>query len=340
MSEGLTVVIDRRDLQLSVEHNALRIDHPDGHFQRLPIPLLANLVVYGSPQVRCDVWRKLAEHGVPAVLMPGRGKGDSCWMGAGLASFVHWRQRQFASHACGMRRLAVARWMVQRKFAAKQALLARVGAPAEPVAATLARFGEDAAGARDNASLMGIEGSAARVWYGWMKQRIAAEWNFKGRNRRPPRDPVNALLSLGYTLAVGVMIRHVAAAGFDPYLGFLHEVAPARPALALDLAEALRPGVDAFVIGLTGGVMVPADFSYSETEGCRLSKDARARFYAAWSAWCAQWPEVALSGRAEESVIGEEATPEKDDNVVGVERSARRIVAAFQAELRSPGAVL
>ncbi|WP_071518651.1 CRISPR-associated endonuclease Cas1 [Geitlerinema sp. PCC 9228] len=89
--------------------------------------------------------------------------------------------------------------------------------------------------------IMGIEGICARTYYQALRHWFPEKWGFTGRNRRPPRDPINALLSWGY----GVLLARVFAAcvqgGLDPYLGFFHAIAPYRPNMVLDLMEEFRP---------------------------------------------------------------------------------------------------
>ncbi|HET92276.1 MAG TPA: CRISPR-associated endonuclease Cas1 [Chloroflexi bacterium] len=90
-------------------------------------------------------------------------------------------------------------------------------------------------------SLNGVEGRGAAVYFSVFRCLIQGEeWEFAGRNRRPPRDPVNALLSFGYTVLTHNVESAVRAVGLDPYIGFLHQVAYNRPSLALDLVEEFR----------------------------------------------------------------------------------------------------
>jgi CRISP-associated protein Cas1 len=100
-------------------------------------------------------------------------------------------------------------------------------------------------------SLLGIEGSAAKAYFeefaGMIKPGDDLEptsrftFDFQGRNRRPPRDPVNALLSLAYSMLAKDLTIACYAVGFDPYMGFYHQLRHGRPALALDLMEPFRP---------------------------------------------------------------------------------------------------
>jgi CRISPR-associated protein Cas1 len=129
-------------------------------------------------------------------------------------------------------------------------------------------------------SLMGVEGAGAAAYFGCFNHLLhAPDITFAGRNRRPPRDPVNVLLSLGYTLLANVIQTQVHIAGLDPYLGCLHGVEYGRPSLVLDLMEEFRPIlVDAVVVNVINRRIIrpgdfyrpeeqePAAFDFAETE--------------------------------------------------------------------------
>ena len=112
-------------------------------------------------------------------------------------------------------------------------------------------------------SLLGLEGSASAAYFGVLPWLLKHDWGFSKRQRRPPPDPVNALLSLGYTLLVRQIEAAIHIVGLDPYIGFLHEPAPGRPALALDLMEEFRCIVaDSVVLRcLNGGLITADDFT-------------------------------------------------------------------------------
>jgi CRISPR-associated protein Cas1 len=117
---------------------------------------------------------------------------------------------------------------------------------------------------QDIKTLMGIEGSASKVYFealGPIFKKLG--WNFSGRTRRPPTDPVNALLSLGYTLLFSKIFTFVETASLDPYLGFLHTPDYGKPSLVLDLMEEWRPViVDSLVIRcLAWKIFTPQDFT-------------------------------------------------------------------------------
>jgi len=141
--------------------------------------------------------------------------------------------------------------------------------------------------AADVASIRGIEGSSSASWFRLLPHLLRSPWTFERRSRRPPADPVNALLSLGYTLLNARAVAACDAAGLEVYLGALHQFRPGRPSLACDLIEPLRvPAVDRWAIHcLNRGILKPADFS-PLNGGIRLLPDA---FQITLQSWESEW---------------------------------------------------
>ncbi|MCD8051832.1 MAG: type I-C CRISPR-associated endonuclease Cas1c [Clostridiales bacterium] len=142
-------------------------------------------------------------------------------------------------------------------------------------------------GAETRSELMGIEGIAAKAYFGAFPQMILRNedvFTFDGRNRRPPLDPVNAMLSFAYTLLGNEITGALESVGLDPAVGFLHTVRPGRSSLSLDLLEELRaPLADRFVVTqINLGVFTEKDFAKKENGAVFLTDEARKRFLAAW----------------------------------------------------------
>lgn len=136
-------------------------------------------------------------------------------------------------------------------------------------------------------SLMGIEGSAAKAYFAAFPHLILRNqegFPFDGRNRRPPLDPVNALLSFTYTLLGNEIAGALESVGLDPAVGFLHVLRPGRKSLALDLLEEFRaPLADRFVLSLINlGTITPKDFERKENGAYFLNDNARRTFITAW----------------------------------------------------------
>ena len=136
-------------------------------------------------------------------------------------------------------------------------------------------------------TLRGLEGVGASAYFGVLDDMILNEKDtffFHGRNRRPPLDAVNALLSFAYSLLAQDCASALESVGLDSYVGFLHRDRPGRTSLALDLMEELRPVMaDRFVLTLINNRMLSAgDFEFRESGAVLLSKDARQVFLKAW----------------------------------------------------------
>lgn len=329
--EGLLVLLDGNDITASLDGQSVKIQRPGAKTRHVPLGLARKFVVYGNPHVHCNVWRALAERNIPAVLLPARGKGDPVWIGMGPSARSLARFSQFRGYESPDIRNAVARWVVRRKIEAHLSLMDTFVCFSDHVH-TVRLFGAElkteflsgkiektrrvmsdclrAAQTGGGANtLMGHEGVAASAWFGFLRDILPEKWRFAGRNRRPPKDPVNALLSLTYTLAMSEMENAVGESGLDPGIGFLHALEPGRPSLVLDLLEPLRPCADAFVLSLPGNTLSPDHFTSSPHEGCRLGKEGRGLFYQQWAEWRNEWP-VDLMGYTTEH---KPAGSEKDD---------------------------
>jgi len=127
----------------------------------------------------------------------------------------------------------------------------------------------------DTSAVRGQEAAAARAHFAALGDALPPPFEWHGRNRRPPRDPVNALLSLTYMLALSEVVSACYAHGLDPCIGFLHELDYSRPSLALDLLEPLRTlHCDHVVLGcLQREELGLGDFQYSDENGCRLTTE-------------------------------------------------------------------
>jgi len=140
-------------------------------------------------------------------------------------------------------------------------------------------------------TLLGIEGNAARLYFGSLQGLIKApddskhpfRFKFETRNRRPPKDPVNAMLSLAYSVLAKDMTIACQAVGFDPMLGYYHQPRHGRPALALDLMEPFRPLIaDSAVMNAINTRMVQPDHFVAAADSVALTPEGRKAFYRAY----------------------------------------------------------
>ena len=177
------------------------------------------------------------------------------------------RQCQYLRLADPQFRLDLARRIVRGKLENQARMLLRRGSrynidALRTVGVQIKALQQRLATAEDTDQVRGIEGYGARLYYSVFGLLLKGEgFMFTGRNRRPPRDPVNAMLSFVYTLFTNEILNGIKRTGLDPYLGALHEVAPGRPSLACDLVEEWRVFGERLVLTLINRRVVrPADF--------------------------------------------------------------------------------
>jgi CRISP-associated protein Cas1 len=226
---------------------------------------VSQLNVYGNVQVSTQLLGKLFEREVP-----------TCWFSHGgwfrgiahglPSKHVELRRRQVAGAAQGG--LAIARAMIEGKIRNSRTLLRRNARDdVDDQVRQLATIATSAAHAQSVAELLGLEGAAARIYFEAFGRMLKTElpggtYTFEGRKRRPPPDPINALLSFVYALLVKDLTITALAVGFDPYLGFYHRPRFGRPALALDLMEEFRPLIAESVVVqvVNNGEVRPSQF--------------------------------------------------------------------------------
>jgi CRISP-associated protein Cas1 len=169
------------------------------------------------------------------------------------------------------------RLVLQRRNRETKGRISELAEAIERISAYIAPLRTSSSG-RDRDTLMGIEGICARIYYQGLRHWMPPEWGFVGRNRQPPLDPVNAMLSWGYGVLLARVFAACVQAGLDPYLGFFHAVQPYRPNLVLDVMEEFRPVVvDRAVIALVRSLTISQeDFEPSpDGEGIWLGMTAK-----------------------------------------------------------------
>ena len=283
----LLLVVEQRSTSLEVDGKSLVLRTAGCPPRRVPLRSLSQVILATNCQADTRVWRTLAECDIATVMLPGRGKGASALVGAGLGVGRRYRHAQ---HRIGQNaQYRVAADIVGTKIAT-YIELSKIYFPQEPnFPEALPTPPPLAAESLDLDTLRGWEGAAARHWYQTLARRLPEKWGFKKRVRRPPTDPFNALLSLGYTLLAGVANQAVAGIGLDPAQGILHQPYPGRAACVLDVMEAFRAGIDHMTLALLP-TLTPEDFTHSDQEGTRLAKSRRGHFFKQWALYCADWP--------------------------------------------------
>ncbi|MGQ9898532.1 MAG: CRISPR-associated endonuclease Cas4g/Cas1g [Acidobacteriota bacterium] len=227
---------------------------------------ISQVNLFGNVQISAQALRALVNREVP-ILHLSYGGWLQAITGAPPHKNIELRRRQFQAADDPTYCLKLAKAFVGGKIRNSRLLLRRNGRGlSSEVLSQLAALRKAVDKCSDLSSLLGIEGNAAREYFRYFSTMFKPDdqppFDFTGRNRRPPKDPVNALLSFAYGLLVKEIVVAVIGVGFDPYLGFYHQPRYGRPALALDLMEEFRPLVtDSVVITvINNGEIGPSDF--------------------------------------------------------------------------------
>ena len=229
-----------------------------------------HIALMGPIQISTALVQACCERDIPIVYTSMGGYFYGMTRGHGLVNVTS-RVAQFAITADPVKSLALARLFVHGKIRNQRTLLMRnhIQCPPEALAA-LKWFAAQSLDATSTEQLLGIEGNAANIYFKNFTGMLRSEdgttdqvpFNFNGRNRRPPRDPVNAVLSLCYALLTKECALASSICGLDPYVGLFHKIRHGKPSLALDLMEEFRPLVaDSATLTLFNNRMLtPTDF--------------------------------------------------------------------------------
>ncbi|TXF11473.1 CRISPR-associated endonuclease Cas1 [Pelomicrobium methylotrophicum] len=289
-----TLVLDRSNLEVRADGAALALYEGGERRGTVPLNLIERVILQGAIRLDTAVLVRLAEEGVATVLLSRRQSRRVAFLLGPVHSdaAVRLGQYQLAMDAawCGhwARRIVLGKVRAQARLL-RDALAVRPDcrkALTDALSAlegTWVRLGGE--GDVDPGRIRGMEGAAASAYFRGLVSLFPPSLGFCGRNRRPPRDPVNACLSLGYTLLHFEAVRACHMAGLDPLIGFYHRPAFGRESMACDLVEPLRPRVDGWVWRLFRERRLRGDHFVLDKGACLLHKAGREHFYQDYEAF-------------------------------------------------------
>lgn len=285
-----TLYITRPDCYLHKERETVVIKQAETKLAQFPMLALQNILCFGQVGVSPAFMAACLESNVGLSFFTEFGKFQAQVIGMPKGN-VLLRRTQYRWADDAEKAVSVARLMVAAKVGNCRAVLLREQRNhgehdgLAQAARSLAALLENIRHAHSVPQLMGLEGEAASVYFGVFVHLLRApDFDFCGRVRRPPADPVNALLSFVYVLLANECASALAGVGLDPYVGFLHQDRPGRKSLALDLMEELRaPMADRFVLTLINrGQIKITDFVTEASGAVRLKDDARKELLVAY----------------------------------------------------------
>lgn len=290
-----TLYVTTPNVYLSLDGENIVLLQEQSELGRVPLHNLEGIVCFGYKGVSPALMGACAEKGINLCFLTQHGRFLARITGP-VSGNVLLRKTQYFRAADETQSLAIAKSFLLGKIYNGRWCLERVKRD-HPMRIDQQKMNDaigqmlqaltDLENAGSRSELMGIEGIAAKAYFGEFSQMILRNEDvfvFDGRNRRPPLDPVNAMLSFTYTLLGNEIAGALETVGLDPAVGYLHTVRPGRASLALDLLEELRaPLADRFVVKqINLGVFTEKDFSRKENGAVFMTDDARKRFLTAW----------------------------------------------------------
>ena len=284
-----TLFVDKRGIELKVDNNALTVYQDNKRVNTVPLTPLKRIFIQGDVQLSASVLAKLGDYGIGVVVLYGL-KAQPTLLMPMAGKDAQRRQAQYTLSQNNLLCVAFAKQLVAQKIRGHRLILQEMGRCHAQHSLQFCNAIKRLDGivikpltqASNLDTVRGLEGAAAACYFETLAYGLPASLNFDGRNRRPPKDPFNALLSLGYALLHSEAVLAIHAAGLDPYVGFYHVAEHGRESLACDLVEPLRHEIDRLCWRLVAEqTLTPKDFNQSE-KMCLLNKTGRVRFYQAY----------------------------------------------------------
>jgi CRISPR-associated protein Cas1 len=286
--DALHVVAQQEGTKIGINGLSLKITDREGRESRkIPLAGLESLAVIGSVQVSTQAMHALADRSIPLAFMSSAGRLIAMVDPVDSAS-AELRRQQIRTFDQPARCLELTRALVAAKIVNQRILLQR-NHPGIPDMALedMQTEAESARRAGGIDTVRGHEGQGAAIYFnhfaGMLKTDIACEFDVNGRQRRPPPDPINAVLSFAYTMLTHECVSALRLARLEPSIGAFHTSRPGRPAFALDLMEPFRPLIaDSVTISCFNRGELTEGHFLRTAAGCALTEPGRRAFFGSW----------------------------------------------------------
>jgi CRISPR-associated protein Cas1 len=297
-----TLFIDRKGSQLSTDHGRLKI-YLDGKKQTsLPLHQLRSIIISCDCQLTSSMLRTLAKLNISLICLNNRDH-EASFIGTNEnTGNIHRKIHQYRLLNENEYKHRIARLLIKQKIRSQQLALTEFMDARQDLASHFKRTKGMLMGLRRNlekhslseltlSTILGIEGTATRQYFDAYKRLFPESLNFTQRNKRPPKDPINVLLSLSYTILHYEAKRACQSHSLEPNIGILHQPSYNRASLACDLTELLRSQVDIWVWTLTRKEILRKDHFQTSDNACLLTKTGRQHFYQALAEELPVWRE-------------------------------------------------
>lgn len=276
--------LNKQGAVVSKKGLTIQVRDKGGLLAEVPISELRQITVFGNIQFSTQTLQAIMKAGIPVTFLSSHGSYYGIATGVARNN-VQLRLNQFNKFQDAAVRLELSKAVVIAKIANQKTFLARNCEKIdEKVVEQIANLSKTASSAESIESLLGMEGAAASTYFEnfpkMLKQHQQLKFDWNGRNRRPPKDPINALLSLAYALLLKDVKVALLNVGFDPSFGFFHAAGNGRPSLALDMMEEFRPLIaDSVALTLINNRMLNEKDFIDYQGACYLTESGRRVFF-------------------------------------------------------------
>lgn len=257
---------------ISVEGGYFCVTKRDGLVHKLPKELLESITIFGNSKITTPCMQECLRRGISVNYFSGKG---AYYGKISSTRHVNGERLKAQVYACDdpVFCMEMGKRIVAAKMHNQRVMLRRYQrnqeTEVEEKIQAIKQLEHRIKGSKEIDELMGIEGMAARTYFSGLSALVRPEFAFRGRNRQPPRDPFNAMLSLGYTILMYEIYAEIENRGMNPYIGFFHQLHRGHPCLASDLMEEWRAVVvDSTVMSLVqGNEIQPEHFEADDETG-------------------------------------------------------------------------
>jgi len=276
--------IDEQGVSLHRTGEQIIVKKDDQVLKKIPLANIDRVIIVGKVAISAATLALLFDKAIPMIFITWYGKFRG-WLAPSENKNIKLRVNQFRLYGNEKFRLEFSKRIVSAKLKNQLFVVKRYlkNHPESDFQEDVVRI-EKAVKSITNVvtidSLRGVEGSATARYFSMLGKMVRREFSFEKRTRRPPKDPVNSLLSFGYTLLNGELITATSAVGFDPHLGFYHDINYGRPSLALDILEEYRFISDSLALYLINkGILKREHFMNSPDRGYYLTEEGRKQYF-------------------------------------------------------------
>lgn len=282
------LILDRRKLELDYAADCLFVKALDSTPRSVPLSQLSQVICLHSVQLSTSLIGQLMARDIDLIVVNQRYETHGFSLFSNQSKQVERRCKQYQWQQNEPLRLLIAKPLCIHKLM----VMSRVASDSNFGAEAYVSLDKSIVQARmceQENQLRGIEGAAQKQFFACWRSLLPDHLGFNKRIRRPPPDPVNAILSLTYMLVYHEAVRHCMRAGLDPQLGFYHRVTFGRQSLACDLMEPVRPNVERWVVELFRNQLLDKRMFSTSSSGCLLGKLGRTHYYGYYEKVRSHW---------------------------------------------------